>query len=183
MNNKLIIGFIALCLVIGLFFINLNSQKNYTSTSSKMITAQKDDIKKILIQSGSDAIELMRKDSSWVITGIDTLVIKERSISNFFDNFLSLETQTLMTQKQEKWSTYSVDDSTGTHVALVNWNDVTIGYFVFGRSNSDYSRCYVRSNESSNVYLASQNVMYHLQTRPEYWGEKPQEILPENITE
>ena len=95
-----------------------------------MTTAQKDDIKKILIQSGSDAIELMRKDSSWVITGIDTLVIKEKSISNFFDNFLTLETQTLMTQKQEKWSTYSVDDSTGTHVALVNWNDETVGYFV-----------------------------------------------------
>ena len=88
MNNKLLIGFIALCLVIGLFFINVSNQKNYTSSSSKLMNVKKDNIKKILIQSGTDAIELMRQDSSWNITGIDTLIIKEQSISNFFDNVL-----------------------------------------------------------------------------------------------
>ena len=88
-----------------------------------------------------------------------------------------------MTQKQEKWFTYNVDDSTGTHIALVDWNDETIGYFVFGRSNSDYSRCYVRGQNSDNVYLTNKNVMYNLQTRPTYWGEPPKADVPEQETE
>ena len=49
----------------------------------------------------------------------------------------------------------------------------------FGNSSSDYSRCYVRSNEIPNVYLTNNNIMYHLQTRPEFWGEKHKEIIPQ----
>jgi len=179
MNNKLIIASITLCLMIGLYFINLNNQKSYTSSSSKLFHIEEKNIKKILIQSGTDALELMKQDSIWIITGVDTLKIKDQSIANLFDNLLSLETQMLMTERKEKWSTYSVDDSTGTHLALVDWNDTTIGYYVFGRSASDYSRCYVRSNNSSNVYLTTNNIMYNLQTRPDYWGEAPEEIVPE----
>ena len=179
MNNKLFISFIVLCIIVGLFFLNLNNQKNYTSSSSKLIDFEEKNIKKILIQSGADALELMRKDSTWNISGIDSLIIKEQSVSNLFDNLFSLEAQMLMTERKEKWTAYNIDDSTGTHIALVDWNDATIGYFVFGRSTSDYSRCYVRVNDSPNVYLASNNVMYNLQTRPDYWGEKLQEaVLP-----
>ena len=185
MNNKLIIGGIAFFLIVGLYFINLKNQKSYTSSSTKLLHIEKDNIKKILIQSGTDALELMRQDSTWKITGVDTLVIKEQSITSLFDNLFSLETQMLMTERKEKWSTYSVDDSLGTHIALVDWNDTTIGYYVFGRSTSDYSRCYVRTNNSPNVYLTSNNVMYNLQTRPEYWGENPttSNALPQEISE
>ena len=76
-----------------------------------------------------------------------------------------------MTTNENKWSTYNVDDSLGTHLALVDYNDNTIGYYVFGRSNSDYARCYVRTKESSDVHLVNQNVMYNLQANPQYWGE------------
>ena len=80
---------------------------------------------------------------------------------------------------KEKWTTYNVDDTTGTHLALVDWNDTTIGYYVFGNSASDYSRCYVRSNDAPHVYLTNNNIMYHLQTQPEFWGDNPKEIIPE----
>ncbi len=178
MNNKLLIGSIILCLIVGLYFMNLNNQKNYTSSSTKLIYFEQENIKKILIQSGGNALELMRQDSTWNISGVDTLIIKEQSVSNLFDNLFALETQMLMTERKEKWSTYNIDDSTGTHIALVDWNDVTIGYYVFGRSASDYSRCYVRVNDSPNVYLTSNNVMYNLQTRPDYWGDKKQDPAP-----
>ena len=180
MNNKLIIGSVALCLMAGLYLINLNNQKSYTSSSSKLVHIEETNIKKILIQSGSDALELMRRDSTWIITGVDTLVIKEQSIFSLFDNLFSLETQMLMTERKEKWTTYNVDDSTGTHLALVDWNNTTIGYYVFGNSSSDYSRCYVRSNDAPHVYLTNNNIMYHLQTQPEFWGDNPKEIIPEN---
>ena len=70
---------------------------------------------------------------------------------------------------------YSLDDSTGTHLALINSKDETVGYYIFGRSKSDYSRSYVRVGDDPKVYLADQNVLYMLSTRVTYWGEELKE--------
>ena len=179
MNKKLIIGFTIFCMLVGLYFLNVSSQKKYTSSSSILMEIQQDIIKKILIHSSEEAIELVRKDTIWSIAGNDTLIMKQQSIDNFFNNVLNIEIEQIMTQKKEKWLAYNIDDSTGTHLAILDWNDNTVGYFVFGRSNSDYSRCYVRGTNSDNVFLTNKNVMYHLQTSPTYWGEPPKEDIPE----
>ena len=168
MNNKLKIGIAALIILVGLFFINQNNQKSYTSQSTSLFSISENDIKKILIQANQEAIELIKVDTTWSISGNDTLVVKDRSISQFFDKVLNLKLETLMTTKQEKWETYNISDSLGTHLALVGWNDETVGYYVFGRSNSDYARCYVRTDQSSDVYLTNENIVYSLQTSPTY---------------
>jgi len=178
-NNKLKIGIVALIILVGLFFINQNNQKSYTSQSTSLFSISENDIKKILIQANQEAVELIKVDTTWSISGNDTLVVKDRSISQFFDKVLNLKLETLMTTKQEKWETYNISDSLGTHLALVGWNDETVGYYVFGRSNSDYARCYVRTDQSSDVYLTNENIVYSLQTSPTYWGEKPVENIPE----
>jgi hypothetical protein len=178
-NNKLKIGIAALIILVGLFFINQNNQKSYTSQSTSLFSISENDIKKILIQANQEAVELIKVDTTWSISGNDTLVVKDRSISQFFDKVLNLKLETLMTTKQEKWETYNISDSLGTHLALVGWNDETVGYYVFGRSNSDYARCYVRTDQSSDVYLTNENIVYSLQTSPTYWGEKPVENIPE----
>ena len=179
MNKKLKIGIAALIILVGLFFINQNNQKSYTSQSTSLFSISENDVKKILIQANQEAIELIKVDTTWSISGNDTLVVKDRSISQFFDKVLNLKLETLMTTKQEKWETYNISDSLGTHLALVGWNDETVGYYVFGRSNSDYARCYVRTDQSSDVYLTNENIVYSLQTSPTYWGEKPVENIPE----
>ena len=181
MNNKLKIGIAALIILVGLFFINQNNQKSYTSQSTSLFSISENDVKKILIQANQEAIELIKVDTTWSISGNDTLVVKDRSISQFFDKVLNLKLETLMTTKQEKWETYNISDSLGTHLALVGWNDETVGYYVFGRSNSDYARCYVRTDQSSDVYLTNENIVYSLQTSPTYWGEKPVESIPEEL--
>mgnify|MGYP001182556706 CR=1 FL=1 len=178
MNNKLIIGLCFLSILIVLYIFNLGQQKDYQSTSSKLFNIEKEQIKKILIQSSGEAIELLRVDTTWAISGHDSLILKQDLINSFFDRVLTLESETIMTTNEAKWNTYNVDDSLGTHLALVDFNDNTIGYYVFGRSNSDYARCYVRTKKSSDVHLANQNVMYNLQVRPQYWGETIKEELP-----
>ena len=60
----------------------------------------------------------------------------------------------------------------------IGYKGKTIGFYVFGRSQSDYPRSYVRVGNDPKVYLADQNVTYMLQTRPTYWGEKPKEDVP-----
>ena len=87
-----------------------------------------------------------------------------------------------MTEKEEKWGAFNIGDSTGTHLALIDYNGNTLSYFVFGRSNSDYARCYVRKNQEQEVHLVNQNLMYFLQTSPQYWGEVEKASLPkENL--
>ena len=169
MKNKLSISFIILSTIIGLYFLNIAKQKDYQSTSSSLIDFSKEDINKIIIQTGQEAIEIIRIDSVWNISGYDSLIINEQSLNTLFNSVFNLKIQNLMTQKQDKWMKFNVDDSTGTHLALIDINDNTIGYYVFGRSNSDYSRCYVRTS-NNNVYLANENIMHSLQTRPDFWG-------------
>ena len=179
MNNKLAIGLGALAVLVLLYMININQQNSYKSTSEKLLNIDKEKINKILIQSKSEAIELLRIDTTWVISGHDSLQIKTDVLSSLFDKVLNLKSETVMTKNKDKWPTYNVDDSLGTHLALVDFNQETIGYYVFGKSSTDYTRCYVRINEEDEVHLVNQNLMYFLQTRPQYWGEVQTENLPE----
>ena len=151
MNKKLIISFFALSLIIGIYLLNSSSQDNYLSTSKKLMNIEETNIKKIVIQSGQEAIEIIKKDSIWTIAGNDTLNIKEQSINRFFDITSKIEIQNVMTTKKEKWSKYNVDDSSGVHLALIDGDDVTINYYVFGRSKTDFARCYVRINQKNEV--------------------------------
>ena len=179
MNKKLLYGLIALTILILLYIVNINQQKSYASTSQKLLDINKEKINKILIQSKTEAIELLQVDTTWAISGHDSLQIKIDLLTSLFDKVLNLESETIMTTNKEKWYKYNVDDSLGTHLALVDLDQNTLGYYVFGKSSSDYARCYVRINDKHEVHLANQNLMYFLQTRPQYWGEVEKEILPQ----
>jgi hypothetical protein len=183
MKNKLLFSFGLLALLIILYVININQQKMYLSSSSKLFNIEKEQVKKILIQSQGEALELLRSDTTWSISGHDSLLMKADLLTSFFDRVLTLESETVMTKNESKWATYNVDDSLGTHLALVDYNDNTLGYYVFGRSKSDYARCYVRTKESSDVHLVNNNVMFNLQVNPQYWGNSETQTSPAIIPE
>jgi hypothetical protein len=164
--------------LIGIFFFNKNSQSKLETVSEAIFVDDIEDIFKFLIQKGEEAIELARIDTMWRISGNDTLEIKSQSMDNLFDKVLKVNRGTIISENPEKYGKYSVDDSTGTHLAVIDSKGETVGYYVFGRSKSDYSRSYVRVGSDPKVYLADQNVTYMLQTRPTYWGEKPKEEVP-----
>ena len=177
MTKNLQIAFIVLVVLIGIYFLNIRSQSKLESISKSIFTYDTEDIFKILIQQGEGAIELARADTIWKISGNDTLVIKSRSIENLFNKVLKSNLGTIISENPKKYVKYSIDDSTGTHLAVINSKEETVGYYVFGRSKSDYSRSYIRVGDDPTVYLADQNVIYMLSTRETYWGEKPQEVI------
>ncbi len=172
MTKNLQIAIIVLVVITGLYFLNRSSQSKLESTSQAIFTDDPEDVFKFLIQNGEDAIELARADTSWRISGNDTLVIKSQSIDNLFDKVLKVNRGTIISENPERYHKYSVDDSSGIHLAVINAKGETVGYYVFGRSKSDYSRSYVRVGDDPTVYLADQNVTYLLATRATYWGEK-----------
>ena len=179
MTKNLQIALIILVILIGIYLLNRSSQTKFVSTSEAIFNDELEDIFKFLIQQGQEAIELSRVDTLWRISGNDTLEVQSRSMDNLFDKVLKVNRGTIISESPEKYGKYSVDDSTGTHLAVINSKGKTVGYYVFGRSKSDYSRSYVRVGSDPRVYLADQNVTFMLQTRPTYWGEKPKdEVLP-----
>ena len=178
MTKNFQIALIVLVVLIGIFFFNKNSQSKLETVSEAIFTDDTEDIFKFLIQKGEEAIELSRIDTMWRISGNDTLIIKSRSIDNLFDKVLKVNRGTIISENPEKYGKYSIDDSTGTHLAVIDSKGETVGYYVFGRSKSDYSRSYVRVGNDPRVYLADQNVTYMLSTRPTYWGDKPKEAVP-----
>jgi hypothetical protein len=179
MTKNVQIALIVLVMLVGIYFLNKSSQTKFESTSESIFNDEPEDIFKFLIQKGEEALELSRVDTLWRISGNDTLEVKSRSMDNLFDKVLKVNRGTIISENPEKYGKYSVDDSTGTHLAVINSKGETVGYYVFGRSKSDYSRSYVRVGSDPKVYLADQNVTFMLQTRPTYWGEKPKDkVLP-----
>ena len=178
MTKNFKIAFIVLVVLTGIYLLNIRSQGKLESTYTAIFTDDPEDVFKILIQRGEEAVELARTDTVWRISGNDTLVTKPRSIENLFDKVLKVNRGTIISENPEKYGKYSVDDSTGTHLAVINSKGKTIEYYVFGRSKSDYSRSYIRIGDDPKVYLVDQNVTYMLSTRETYWGEKPKEDMP-----
>jgi len=173
MTKNLKIALISLAVLVGVYLLIQRSQLQYKSQSLQLFTVEGDNVSRFLIQNKTNAIELSRQDSTWVISGNDTLVVKLQSIDNFLDKVLLVETGTLVSKNPEKWSKYSVDDSTGTHLALINAEGKTMEYAVFGRSKSDYARNYVRTHKDPQVHLTNTSILHYLSTSPTYWGEVP----------
>ena len=178
MTNNFKIACIILVAIVAIYLINIKSQSKFKSTSTAIFAHDPEDIFKFLIQKDEEALELSRVDTLWKISGNDTLDIKARSMDNLFNKVLKVNRGTIISENPEKYIKYSVDDSTGTHLAVINSKGETVGYYIFGRSKSDYSRSYVRIGNNPNVYLADQNVTYMLSTKVTYWGEKPKEDVP-----
>jgi len=176
MDKKLKKAIIILSLFIGIFLINNSLQNSYSSTLSSFFSIDKENILKIVISSKQDAIELMRADSSWVISGNDTLIVKENVINNLFKKMQELEKQHLVTSKKDNWGKYGVTDTDGTHLAFINLDGVTIAYYVFGLSEEEYNRSYVRTDQNIDVHLLNNNILHQLQVNPNFWGTK---ITPE----
>ena len=173
MTKNLKIALISLAVLVGVYLFIQRGQSQYSSKSSQLFMVAADDINRFLIQNKTDAIELSRQDSIWVISGNDSLVVKSQSIDNFLNKVLLVEAGTLVSKNPDKWSKYSVDDSTGTHLALIDVDGNTMEYAVLGRSKSDYARNYVRTHKDPQVHLTNESILHYLSTSPTYWGAAP----------
>ena len=85
MTKNLKIALIVLAVLIGVYLLNIRSQGKLESTSTAIFTDDPEDVFKILIQTGEEAVELARVDTVWRISGNDTLVTKPRSIENLLN--------------------------------------------------------------------------------------------------
>ena len=178
MNNLIIVGSI----LIILYIFTQKIQNENISESNNIFSNDKDQIIKIFIKKSEEEIQLEKQDTIWHISNNDTLTIRQTRIDDLFSNVLEVKSTTIRSRKQSNWVNYSVDDSTGTHLLLIGKSQDTLGYYVFGRSKSDWAHNFVRikkgninKDELNNVFETNQSIIHNLNTSLTYWGEKLQE--------
>ena len=103
MTKNIKIALIVFLFLLGIFLINNNSQGKLNSTSIPIFSENPQKITKVLIQTGSDAIELSKTNTMWKISGNDTLEIISRSIDNLFNKVLSVNRGTIISQNPKKY--------------------------------------------------------------------------------
>lgn len=180
MDNKIIKAIIIIVILIGLYMLNLQQQQGYKNQGSDFLNLERDLIKKIIISSNEDAIELSINDSIWSISGKDSLTVKPNMITNLLDKLAAMKKLHIVTNKEEKWNLYGVDAPSGSHLALIGYGGNTLAYYVFGQTN-EYNKCYARTDKNIEVHMLDSNILFQLRTDPNFWGEilKP-EILPDS---
>ena len=172
----------ALVLLIGIYIYNQNVQQSHIASGSSIFSGNPEDIHRVLISEGDNALELVRSDTTWRITQADSLLIKENQIKNLFDRLLTVKMEMLISKNQTKWEKFGVDDSLGRHLQVFDDEDKKLIHYIFGNAGQDYQHNYIRDSNSSEVYRTNDNVYFLLNSSATYWGKsppKPKELEPD----
>jgi hypothetical protein len=164
-------------IVVGIFYVQ-QSKTSRMATTAEIWSGEKDDVQKVIVTKAGESIELLKQGGRWIITGHDSLSMRENRIDGLFNKVLAVKRTTLMTEKESRWEAYSVTDSLGIVLAIQDVVGNDLANFVFGQSRSDWSKNYVRIGSDPTVYLTDANITYHLNTTSDFWGEipKPPEV-------
>ena len=163
----------ALVVLIGIYFYNQNVQRSYTAPDSSIFSGNPEDIHRVLITEGDNALELVRSDTTWRITQADSLLIKENQIDKLFDRLLAVKQEMLISRKENKWEKFGVDDSLGRHLQVFDDKDQELIHYIFGNAGQDYQHNYIRDVNSPEVYRTNDNVYFLLNSNTTYWGKSP----------
>ena len=170
-SMKILLG--ALGLIIVLFFVSQSRQKRHLTQSTNVFSVIMDEVDKFDIQKDSLFISIQRKDTSWQIVGNDSLLIQMNRIDDVENKILSVKRESMVSNNSGKWGKFNVDDSLGLKLTFYGYNNEKLGEAIFGRSSSDWQRCYVRMVNETEVFMTNENILNNLQTRPTFWGSKP----------
>ncbi|SUZ47315.1 uncharacterized protein METZ01_LOCUS169 [marine metagenome] len=173
---------IILGVIVILYFISQSGQKKHQAQSNDVFSIVMEEIYRFDVQKDSLYIALQRKDTTWQITGNDSLLIQANRINDVENKVLTIKRESVVSKKPSKWKSFNVDDSLGTKITFYDFNDEVLGEAIFGRSKSDWQRSYVRLIGEDYVYMTNENVINSLQMRPTFWGKKPPP-LPEPAEE
>ena len=179
-NMKILLAILGVIVI--LYFISQSGQKKHQAQSNDVFSIVMEEVYRFDVQKDSLYIALQRKDTTWQITGNDSLLIQANRINDVENKILTIKRESVVSKKPSKWKSFNVDDSLGTKITFYGFNDEVLGEAIFGTSKSDWQRSYVRLIGGDNVYMTNDNVINSLQMKPTFWGKKPPP-LPEPAEE
>ena len=181
MDKKLKIS-VGIFIILSCFYLyDSSKQKGYQEKYTEIFNFDHSLLSKIIILKNNDGIELEKVDSVWNINGHDSLVIKSQSLDNFFEKTLEVKINSISISNNPKdLSIYSLDDSLGVNLILLDKSGNTLVNSIFGISSSNYYSSFYRDYNSEVVYKTNSNIINYLTTNPNYWGEKPTQDIPDS---
>ena len=180
MNKSLQYLLVVFVVLLLLFFINQNQQNKYKISSEKIFQLNEDEIHRILFEESGDSLVLVKSDTSWIMPQADSLDMKDRQISQFFEKIINGSYDMVMSKNPSKWSKFGVTDSSGKKVTLFSKENEMLSSVIFSNKGQDYSHNFYRTIGTNEVYRTTENVFYMINIRPTYWGNKPSSKEPDN---
>ena len=174
MNKSLQYLIIAFVLLLFLFFINRMQQNKYNSSSELIFNIDDDKIHRILfLDTNGDSLTILKTDTTWTMPEADTLTIKDRQISQFFEKVVNGKYDMIRSKNPDNWNKYGVTDSLGKTVSLYDINNNLIKSVIFSNAGQDYSHNNYRVIGENEVYRTTENIFYLINITPNYWGSPP----------
>tara|TARA_B100001142_G_scaffold307622_1_gene338410 strand:- start:243 stop:821 length:579 start_codon:yes stop_codon:yes gene_type:complete len=174
MNKSLQYLIIAFVLLLFLFFINRMQQGRYNSSSELIFNIDGDKIHRILfLDTNGDSLTILKTDTTWTMPEADTLTIKDRQISQFFEKVINGKYDMIRSKNPDNWNKYGVTDSLGKTVSLYDINNNLIKSVIFSNAGQDYSHNNYRVIGENEVYRTTENIFYLINITPNYWGSPP----------
>ena len=181
MDKKLKISIAAFIVLICFYFYDNSKQMSYQESYVEVFNFDHGKISKVIILKNNDGIELEKNDSLWQINGYDSLIIKQKSIETFFNQSLKVQINSLPISNSPKdLSIYSLDDTLGVNLILLDKDGNTLSNGIFGISPSNYYLNYYRDYNNQIIYKTNSNILNYLTTNPKYWGEDPPQDIPDS---
>jgi len=174
MNKSLQYLIIAFVLLLFLFFINRMQQGRYNSSSELIFNIDDDKIHRILfLDTNGDSLTILKTDTTWIMPEADTLTIKDRQISQFFEKVINGKYDMIRSKNPDNWNKYGVTDSLGKTVSIYDINNNLIKSVIFSNAGQDYSHNNYRVIGENEVYRTTENIFYLINITPNYWGSPP----------
>ena len=174
MNKSLQYLIIAFVLLLFLFFINRMQQGRYNSSSELIFNIYDDKIHRILfLDTNGDSLTILKTDTTWIMPEADTLTIKDRQISQFFEKVVNGKYDMIRSKNPDNWNKYGVTDSLGKTVSIYDINNNLIKSVIFSNAGQDYSHNNYRVIGENEVYRTTENIFYLINITPNYWGSPP----------
>mgnify|MGYP001387505478 FL=1 len=174
MNKSLQYLIIAFVSLLFLFFINRMQQGRYNSSSELIFNIDDDKIHRILfLDTNGDSLTILKTDTTWIMPEADTLTIKDRQISQFFEKVINGKYDMIRSKNPDNWNKYGVTDSLGKTVSIYDINNNLIKSVIFSNAGQDYSHNNYRVIGENEVYRTTENIFYLINITPNYWGSPP----------
>ena len=171
MNKSLQYLIIAFVSLLFLFFINRSQQGRYNSSSELIFNIDDDKIHRIIfLDTNGDSLTILKTDTTWTMPEADTLTIKDRQISQFFEKVINGKYDMIRSKNPDNWSKYGVTDSLGKTVSIYDINNNLIKSVIFSNAGQDYSHNNYRVIGENEVYRTTENIFYLINITPNYWG-------------
>ena len=169
MNKSLQYLIIAFVLLLFLFFINRMQQGRYNSSSELIFNIDDDKIHRILfLDTNGDSLTILKTDTTWIMPEADTLSIKDRQISQFFEKVINGKYDMIRSKNPDNWNKYGVTDSLGKTVSIYDINNNLIKSVIFSNAGQDYSHNNYRVIGENEVYRTTENIFYLINITPNY---------------